>query len=722
MNRSQVEEKKKGLKGAIRLGMISAGLLACATAGALGLGEIIGEAQIGKPLDSTIDIVGEGKDFDIDLVQVRRVSNRDAENYGFEIVGPYFPLTLNVRENKGDAFVEITSKEPINEPFLEFMVELYWPTGNVIRQYLVLPSQPPVIADTQQSNYRWQDRVDSQSGPARTSASSNPAPGKSPITTVATPQDSGGPVINPGDRTYVVERGDLLSTIARNWGRTTGQSSKQLTLASTKWLLDNNPEVFPNGNPNDLEVGSVLVLPPSIELSPLASLVGDQRVSTDSTDSNRNSNQSNKVVLQSQPLALTEQMDQIQVLNAQVEISKRELGRLRHENQSFRRRIQALETNSFNQALANVDIETQIKVEKLKEQQELEAKPRAVPAGRRTDEELVKGSNSETSASDAPVTETSVVAQAETATTDSQSSSSMMEQVSSTLEKSKWTIMGGAGIVALLALLVVRRRQSDEPDDFESVEQEVTSPVDEVSLATSDQIEMPEEDHADTEDEYTPLPDVVSEADEKDWMDRKFGSTANNEDQVDSAQPELVEEIAPYSKDKLDMMPWANEEEVPQFELDEELLETLESDDVAEEVADTVVEAVDTVAEDINSAEEDIAESMPPLGETPTMIVEESFLPHDELEEISFDTGLSDIVTHLESANIEEVQVADEIANEEDDMDSDQGLISEIEMYIQLGKQEKASRLLAQLLDDVSVDQNDPRIQSLVEQCLPKQA
>ena len=84
-------------------------------------------------------------------------------------------------------------------------------------------------------------------------------------------------------------------------------------------------------------------------------------------------------------------------------------------------------------------------------------------------------------------------------------------------------------------------------------------------------------------------------------------------------------------------------------------------------------------------------------------------LPQGELEEFR---ALDSITTFGDAG-------ADDDVDEED---SDQGLISEIEMYLQLGQGEKASRLLGQLLDDVSIDQNDPRIQSLIERCRPKQA
>ena len=47
-------------------------------------------------------------------------------------------------------------------------------------------------------------------------------------------------------------------------------------------------------------------------------------------------------------------------------------------------------------------------------------------------------------------------------------------------------------------------------------------------------------------------------------------------------------DVAPYSEDKLNLMPWADEDEMPQFHLDEELLENLAEDLSVEEVGDDI--------------------------------------------------------------------------------------------------------------------------------------
>ena len=60
---------------------------------------------------------------------------------------------------------------------------------------------------------------------------------------------------------YTIQTGDTLSRIARDWGRSTGQSSRQLTHKVTLWLRDNNYDAFSNIDGSELIVGNVLYLP-----------------------------------------------------------------------------------------------------------------------------------------------------------------------------------------------------------------------------------------------------------------------------------------------------------------------------------------------------------------------------------------------------------------------------------------------------------------------------
>lgn len=47
-------------------------------------------------------------------------------------------------EPNGQSIVKVTSFRPINEPFLDFLVELNWPAGRLVREYTFLLDPPEV--------------------------------------------------------------------------------------------------------------------------------------------------------------------------------------------------------------------------------------------------------------------------------------------------------------------------------------------------------------------------------------------------------------------------------------------------------------------------------------------------------------------------------------------------------------------------------------------------
>ncbi|BFM07656.1 hypothetical protein GCM10025791_00040 [Halioxenophilus aromaticivorans] len=711
--------------------MASSLVLVCAAAGALGLGDMKTDVQLGQVLTGQIDIIGEGSNFDIDLVQVRRVKDDEAQGYGYELVGPYFPLTFNVQENKGDAFIEVRSQQPLNEPFLEFLVELYWPTGNVIRQYLVLPQEPPASTASPKPEYRWQNQ------PIKTPTPTPAASAPSRSTQYVSSND--GPVINPGDITYTVQPGDLLSLIARNWGRTTGQSSKQLTLNATRWLIDNNSAAFPNGNPDDLQVGVMLTLPPNVQLSPLDGEANGTGQVFQAVGTPQASQPTGQVILHTQPVSLTEPYSDIETLRAQVDVAEEEITRLGRENASYRRRLLLLESGTLTSTLEEIERLQQLKIERLRQQQELDAKSRALPTTRRPEDAVAEEPEQ---ASVEPPEQSSLIKQAESEQGGDQNNG-VLQSLLSKLEGLNWGFVAGIGAVSgLVALLLFRRRRHDDdgetarslehtPQNSEnkpsgaasqptsvllptvSVEQTEIEPEQlqelEADLNETEFAEEPEFNQEPEFDEEPPAEEIevslpgegdlaVAEIEEtgtaekdddagsnteNDWMDRKFGSAEESEESA-AASIEMDGELDPYSEDKLNLMPWADEDEMPQFELDEELLENLADDMTVEEL-------------DLEAA-----------NESDTSV--EALMTDDIDVEIDLSGSLLETDSHNDD-------VIDDCVEH-----SDQGLISEIEMYLQLGKQEKATRLLAQLLDDVSIDQNDPRIQSLIERCRPKQA
>jgi pilus assembly protein FimV len=102
--------------------------------------------------------------------------------------------------------VKVTSSKPINEPFLDFLVELNWPAGRLVREYTFL-LDPPEIAAKQTARPVAEARVvETVRGAAsaegrQASGGMGARPSAQPgwPDTAARPADGNGRVVQPGE-------------------------------------------------------------------------------------------------------------------------------------------------------------------------------------------------------------------------------------------------------------------------------------------------------------------------------------------------------------------------------------------------------------------------------------------------------------------------------------------------------------------------------------------
>src|SRR5690606_24867657 len=58
-------------------------------------------------------------------------------------------IRMAVEERNGRHFIKVTSPRPINEPFVDLMVELNWASGKFVREYTFLLDRPELRASRQ---------------------------------------------------------------------------------------------------------------------------------------------------------------------------------------------------------------------------------------------------------------------------------------------------------------------------------------------------------------------------------------------------------------------------------------------------------------------------------------------------------------------------------------------------------------------------------------------
>ncbi len=114
---------------------------------AAGLGRLNVTSGLGQPLRAELEVTSVGRD-ELPTLQVRMapLAAFRAANLDFNPALTSLRFTLDKRPD-GGYVVRITSAQPVNEPYLDMMVELTWATGRVIREYTVLLDPPSLRAE-----------------------------------------------------------------------------------------------------------------------------------------------------------------------------------------------------------------------------------------------------------------------------------------------------------------------------------------------------------------------------------------------------------------------------------------------------------------------------------------------------------------------------------------------------------------------------------------------
>ncbi len=127
--------------------LLSLSLMAPAAALALGLGDIKLHSNLNQRLDADIELLSVDP-AEVDDVTVSLASADTFSKMGLERPAVLMRVKFDVkRRANGKYYVKVTSRKVISEPFLDFLVEVKWPTGRVLREYTLL-LDPPVSQRT----------------------------------------------------------------------------------------------------------------------------------------------------------------------------------------------------------------------------------------------------------------------------------------------------------------------------------------------------------------------------------------------------------------------------------------------------------------------------------------------------------------------------------------------------------------------------------------------
>ncbi len=124
------------------LAIAAASALTSGMAHALGLGEVTLKSSLNQPLVA-----------EIELLEVRDLGSAEliptlATPEEFTKAGvdrQYFLTDLKftpVLKPSGKSVIRVTSSKPVREPYLNFLVEVLWPNGRLLREYTLLLDPP----------------------------------------------------------------------------------------------------------------------------------------------------------------------------------------------------------------------------------------------------------------------------------------------------------------------------------------------------------------------------------------------------------------------------------------------------------------------------------------------------------------------------------------------------------------------------------------------------
>ncbi|GAB3683039.1 FimV/HubP family polar landmark protein [Salinisphaera aquimarina] len=217
---------------------------------ALGFGEIRVNSSLNEPLDATLTLVSLS-DAEQSSLSVGVASPDMFKRFGIERTSLDDELRVDTAQVSGsnNMTVRLTTRRPVREPFLRFLIEANSSEGKALREYTVLldpPTRSPRVAATPTPT-----PATAPSAPRRT-APASPAPRRATAPRAAVP----APSATTADTYGPVARGDTLFSVATQTRRP-GTTQDQMQVA----IFRDNPQAF-GGNMNVLLRGAMLSIPP----------------------------------------------------------------------------------------------------------------------------------------------------------------------------------------------------------------------------------------------------------------------------------------------------------------------------------------------------------------------------------------------------------------------------------------------------------------------------
>jgi pilus assembly protein FimV len=281
-----------GLQAVAAAALLCAALTHHGAAQALALGRVVVQSALGEPLRAEIDV----PDINAEEASSLRVGLASPETFrasGMEINAALAGLQISLqRRPDGRSFLRLTSPRPVNEPFVDLIVEANWASGRIVRDYTMLfdppnlrpAPRPAPVAPGVSAPPATRAQPVLPSTPLPPVVQAAPAPATvAPASPAAQRERPAAPApsSSAGGGQVRVEAGDTAGRIAAA-NRPANVSLDQMLVA----MLRSSPNAFIGGNVNRIKAGAVVDLPTAEQAGAVSAGEARQTIAAQSQDFN----------------------------------------------------------------------------------------------------------------------------------------------------------------------------------------------------------------------------------------------------------------------------------------------------------------------------------------------------------------------------------------------------------------------------------------------------
>lgn len=108
----------------------------------VGFGNLKVNSYLSQPLSAEVRLTGV-KDLDPFSLQAKLASPTDFDRAGISRTAALYDLMFEITVDDDEPIVKIRTTETIRSPYLEFLIELSWPEGKLVKSYIILLDKAP---------------------------------------------------------------------------------------------------------------------------------------------------------------------------------------------------------------------------------------------------------------------------------------------------------------------------------------------------------------------------------------------------------------------------------------------------------------------------------------------------------------------------------------------------------------------------------------------------